>query len=163
MGGFTEQFVGLKELDAKLSALKTTEAHRIIKQGLLDGGEVIQAAVQGLAPERPQLPSGTALPVGALARDIELHFGKDEAGLPAAIVSPGKYTAYAARWVEYGHRLVKGGRLSMRRGKMRGSGQQIGEVPAHPFLRPGFEESQQEAVEVTVQSIASGIDRAMKK
>lgn len=168
MGGFSESIVGLKELDEKLSAMATTEAHKVIHDALLEGGKVLQAAIAERAPERPVLPSGTALPPGALKRDIEIHFGKDPDGLPAAIVVPGKYTEHAARWVEYGHRLVRGGysrliKKGRNAGKYRGPGQEVGEVPEHPFIREGYEAARQPAVEVTCQAIAEGIEKAAAK
>ena len=163
MGGFTARIEGLKELDAKLAELGTTAAKRVIREALKQGGYVFQLAVEERAPERPALPSGTALPPGALKLDIVVEMGTDDEGLPAAIIRPGKYTAYVARFVEYGHRLVKGGYRSMKRGKMRGSGHDIGEVPAYPFIRPGYEAAREEAVRVTCESLASGIEKAAKK
>jgi HK97 gp10 family phage protein len=163
MGGFTVRITGLKELDDKLTALKATEAKKIIRKALRDAGKVVQAAVQERAPERPPLPSGTALPPGALALDIELGLGFDDDGIPAAIVGPGKYTEHAARWVEYGHRLVRGGYSKvLANGRRRGAGKEIGEVPAHPFIRPGFEASAGPATEVLIESVKSGIEKAMK-
>lgn len=57
---------------------------------------------------RPALPSGRALPVGALKADVTLEVRR-ESGLLMAVVGPGKLTAHVARWVEYGHRRVRGG------------------------------------------------------
>lgn len=163
MGGFSVRIEGLQELDAKLTELGTKAATRIIRKGLNAGGEVIQAAVQERAPVRPDLPSGDALPVGALAQDIQLRFGRDDEGLPAAIVGPGKYTSHAANWVEYGHRLVKGGYSSVKRGKLQGHGHQIGTVPAHPFIRPGYEASAPEAVEVAVKTMTEEVEKEAQK
>jgi hypothetical protein len=164
MGGFTAQIVGLKELDAKLSELQTTTATRVINEGLMAGGRIFQAAVMARAPERPTLPSGTALPPGALKLDIEVHRSHDPEGLPAVIVAPGKFTRHAARWVEYGHRLVKGGyNKLLASGKKRGPGKEIGDVPAYPFIRPGYEAAREEAVGATVMTIAYGIEKAAKK
>lgn len=171
MDGFTVRMQGLRELDAKLSQLATEDAKRVIQAGLRAGGQVMQAAVAERAPERPELPSGTALPVGALAADIELRMGRDEDGLPAAIVAPGEYTSRAAEWVEYGHRLVKGGQLpwsgvNRKTGKFYrrgGTGHQIGDVPAHSFLRPGFEASAGAAADAAVLKIAEGVEKAASR
>ena len=153
MGGFTTQIEGLKELDRKLGELGTKAARRVIRKALKAGGEVFRVAVAERAPERPDLHSGTALPPGVLARDIEVDMGTAD-GLPAAIIEPGSYTRHVARWVEYGHRLVKGGHSSMKRGKLQGNGAQIGDVPAYPFIRPGYEASRAEATKVTCESLA---------
>lgn len=163
MAGFSVQIAGLKELDEKLAELSTKDAKRVMRQSLRAGGEVLQAAVRERAPERPDLPSGTALPPGALARDIELLLGAKD-GLPAAFVEPGKYTRHAARWVEYGHRLIKGGyNKLLANGKHRGYGKEIGSVPAYPFIRPGYEAARQEAIDVTCSTLASGIEKAANK
>ena len=108
------------------------DVKHVIDAGLRAGGEVFQAAIAERAPERPDLPSGTALPPGALKTDIELHRGRSDEGLPAVIVSPGKYTQHVARWVEYGHRLVRGGYNKKGKG---GPGKEVGSVAAYPFIR----------------------------
>lgn len=171
---FTAQIVGLRELDQKLTELKTAQATRIIRDGLKAGGAVFQAAIQERAPERPDVPAGDALPPGALALDIEIHMGKDTTGLPAAIVTPGKYTAHVANMVEYGHRIVRGGysHQVVRNGKIvgyRGPGRQLkaadgtlAQVPEHPFIRPAYEAVREEAVAATVKAIADGIEKANK-
>lgn len=164
MAAFSARFEGLTELEAKLLDLSGPAANRATAKALRAGGKVIQAAIQERAPIRPPLPSGNALPPGALALDIELQLGKSSAtGLPVAIVSPGDFTAYVAEWVEYGHRLVKGGRNSMKRGKLQGNGHQIGDVPAYPFIRPGYEASRGEAVEVLQKVYAEEIEKEAKR
>jgi HK97 gp10 family phage protein len=164
MAGFSVDIVGLKELDAKLSEMKEQTAKRIVWEALEAGGAVIQEAVQEVAPMRPDLPSGTALPVGALAADIEIHRGKDDEGNPAVIVGPGKYTSHAARWVEYGHRQVKGGYSKvLANGKTRGPGTEVSQVPAYPFIRPAYEASRETAVDVTVLTLADGVQKQAVK
>ena len=164
MGGFSIKLEGFKDLEAKLVELGGKAATNIARDGLRAGGEVIQAAVRELAPTRPDLPSGTALPPGALARDIELHIGEED-GRPAAIIYPGSETAWAAKFVEYGHRMIRGGysKVVGTKGRHRGPGKEIGNVPAHPFIRPGFEISAAEAIERARQVIAEGIEKAVEK
>lgn len=160
MGGFTTQVLGLKELEAKLQELGGEAAQRVVRDALRAGGQVFRDAVEEAAPERPDLPSGTALPVGALAADIKLRLGRDEQGLPAAIVSPGPKTRHVAGFVEYGHRLVRGGRNRKGRG---GPGKVVGQVPAHPFIRPAFEASGAEAVETFAATVQKGIEAEAAK
>jgi hypothetical protein len=155
---------GLKELDQKLAQLKGPVARRLIHDAVLDGGAVMQAEVRLRAPTRPALPHGTAIPPGALKGDIELRFGFSEEGLPAAIVMPGKYTKHVARWLEYGHRLVRGGySKALAGGRTRGRGVEIGVVKPYPFLRPAFETSRQAAVEATVQSLQRNLPTAIRE
>jgi HK97 gp10 family phage protein len=170
MGGFSESFVGLKELDEKLEQLGQDAARKIVRKGLKAAGTVLQAAVREATPERPTLPSGTALPPGTLARDIEMHIGKSDEGLPAAIVQPGAYTWHVAEWVEYGHRLVKGGQAEWyaavgskaKRRRRGGNGHVIGDVPAHANFRKGFEAGRAEAVAVFGATVAEGVDDVIK-
>jgi hypothetical protein len=162
MVGFTARIEGLKELDAKLAELAGPAAKRILRDGLDAGGKIFQAAVMARAPERPVLPSGNALPPGALKLDIEVVHGKAD-GLPAVIVEPGFFTRHAARWVEYGHRLVKGGYSKVVGDRRRGPGHEIGNVPAHPFIRPGYEAAREAAVGATVMMIAHEIEAAAAK
>lgn len=164
MGSPVFKIEGLRELDAKLLDLGTKKAEEIGRNALHAGGEVMQAAVRQLAPERPALPSGTALPPGALAHDIELHIGRDDHGRLAAIVRPGSFTMYAARLVEYGHRLVSGGyNKILASGRHRGHGKVVGDVPAHPFIRPAFETVRQAAAEVVAKTLGTGIEEAAKR
>jgi hypothetical protein len=164
MGGFTAEFKGLKELDAKLSALGGPAARQLIHEAVMAGGKVLQTEVRLRAPERTSIAHGDALPPGMLKGDIELHFGITDGGLPAAIVKPGKYTAHVARWVEYGHRLVRGGYSKiLAGGRTRGRGQQVGAVPAYPFIRPAFETARAAAIMATVESLRHNLPEAVQK
>jgi Bacteriophage HK97-gp10, putative tail-component len=168
MGGFTTQITGLKELDEKLGEMKTATAKRIVRRGLLEGARVFQTAVKARAPERVFLPSGTALPPGVLRQDVEIHFGTNDQNLPAAIVEPGRYTRHVARWVEYGHRQIKGGynrviKVGPKAGKQRGIGHEVGApVPEHPYIRPAYEAARELAVQAACTAIAKGIENAAK-
>ena len=119
-------------------------------------GQVVQAAITEAAPVRPVLPSGTALPPGALKADIELHVVKERDGSVSAYIEPGRYTRHAARWVEYGHRLVRGGRLKK-------GGAHIGDVPAYPFIRPAFEASEGAALAAAEESVALELSKEAKR
>jgi hypothetical protein len=163
MGDFSMKIDGLKEIDGKLAALKGPVANRIIHDAVMAGGKVLQDEVRLLAPTRPSLPHGTAIPPGALKGDIELHFGISEDHLPAAIVKPGKYTAHVARWLEYGHRLVRGGYSKlMAGGRTRGRGIEVSVVRAYPFIRPAFETGRLPATMATIESFKENLPSAIK-
>ena len=169
MAGFSVSLQGFKELGLKLAALVGDAGLNAERDGLRAGGEVIQAAIRARAPIRPNLPSGDALPPGALAHDIELHVGKED-GKWSAIVRPGTETAYAAEWVEYGHRMVTGGYSKvMRGGRVRGPGRLTmtasgsKSVPAHPFIRPGYEESTGAAIDAAMRVTGATIEKAFGK
>lgn len=169
MGSPVFKIEGLKDLNHKLLALGTVKAEVVLRDAIRAGGEVVQAAVREAAPERPALPSGTALPPGALKADIELVVGRiRESGIVTAVVRPGKFTAYAANWVEYGHKIVKGGQLpwsneTRHRG---GTGRVINSlftnVDPHPFIRPAFESSRGEATRVAIEKLREDIEKVAR-
>jgi hypothetical protein len=163
MGAFTMELHGLKEIDTKLSGLKGPVARRLIHDAVMEGGKVLQTEVRLRSPARPSLPHGSAIPPGALKSDIELRFGFTEEGLPCAIVKPGKYTAHVARWLEYGHRLVRGGYSKvLTGGRTRGKGHEVGAVQPYPFIRPAFETARMAALEATVQSFERELPEAIQ-
>ena len=181
MGGFSIKIEGLAELDRMLSELKDSAARKVMKEAMTAGGEVFVAAVVERAPERVDLPSGDALPPGALKSDITLEVlgGKDRRML-VAIVAPGKMTWPAAMWVEYGHDLVRGGdrhRVYDREGNWKGTwrgagklveratedGETTTRVDEHPFIRPAYEAVRETAVDVTLKTLAAGIEREAAK
>lgn len=155
---------GLAELQKKLTELSTTAADRCIRKALQAGAEIEQVAIQERAPIRVDDESGTALPPGALANDIVIHVKRSDQGHIAAIVGPDKMTAHVARWVEYGHRLVRGGKsyLNKRTGKTRGPGSQVGSVEEHPFIRPAFEASREAVTAAITTTLATEIEKASK-
>src|ERR1700735_1283175 len=104
MPDVTVSVEGLSDLQARLDQLKDSDAKRMMNKALRAGGQVFKAEEEQLAPERPDLPSGTALPPGALKRDVTV---KKARGVDNTIlIGPGKYTNQAAHLVEFGHRQV---------------------------------------------------------
>ena len=164
MGSFTASLPGLKELDQRLSELKGRTANRLIHDACMAGGRVLQAAVQERAPVQATGQHGNSLPPGALKSDIELAFGITDDRLPAAIVKPGKYTKHVARWLEYGHRLVRGGYSKiLPNGRVRGPGRAASvAVQPHPFIRPAFEAARGAATAAFVESLQTNLPAAVK-
>lgn len=107
--------------------------------------------------------TGGMLPPGALKNDIVIRFLKDAAGAISAKVGPAKLTAHVARWVEYGHRIVRGGRNRIKaNGKQYGNGVANGEVPAHPFIRPAYEATRQQVITTICKTLATELEKASK-
>lgn len=154
-----------KSLEQKLAALKDKKVQSIMSHALHEGGEVFRAAVVEAAPERvDDLPSGTALPPGALKSDVILHKDHDTKQL-AYDVEFGRETAHVARWVDEGHRLVLGGyshEVKGQPGTYRGPGKEVGSVPPHPFFREAFETAAANAEKVIEESITTQVNRAWK-
>ena len=160
--GFSIDVEGLSALQAKLDDLGTKAADRAIRKALKAGALIEQAAIIERAPVKDV--TGGILPPGALKSDIVIRMKKDAMGANSAVVGPAKLTAHVARWVEYGHRLVLGGRLRvLASGKTRGSGKQVGQVDAHPFIRPAYEASRSAVAEAICTTIATEVEKAGKK
>lgn len=142
---------GLERFNRDMLEISGPVATKVARAGIREGGRVMQAAITQMAPERPDLPSGTALPPGALRGDIELHVSQAADGSVSAFIGPGKHTAHVARFVEYGHEQ-SGGEKRLIGGKLEGKF-----VKAHPFIRPAFELSEGEALAATEAGVAAAI------
>jgi HK97 gp10 family phage protein len=146
---------------ASLDNIDAKAAKAAMRAGLRAAGELVRAEVASRAPVRT-MAGGNSLPEGALAADITLEVKQaSTTGQQYAVVQPGRLTRHVARWVEYGHRIVRGGQLKfLANGKTRGRGGYSGEnVPAHPFIRPAFEATQASVV----KTFAEKFIEALKK
>ena len=146
-------------MKATFDSLSTTAADACLLKALKAGALVEQAAITEAAPVKDT--TGGMLPDGALKSDITVTTHQPKNRSAYVTVAPGKYTAHVARWVEYGHRLVRGGRSRMSaNGKTRGSGKEIGTVQEHPFIRLAYESSQQGVTDAISSTLVSEIEKA---
>jgi len=160
--GINIEITGLAELKATFESLATKDADRAVLKALKAGAVIEQAAITAAAPVKDT--TGGLLPDGALKSDITISTKRDSQGKPYIIVAPGKYTAHVARWVEYGHRLVRGGYSRvLKSGKTRGPGKEVGTVQAHPFIRPAYEESQNAVASAIATTLVEEIEKAAAK
>jgi HK97 gp10 family phage protein len=160
--GISIEVTGLKELQAKLADLSANQANAAIRKALRAGAEVEQAAIAEAAPINAT--GGGTIPEGALKNDITITMSRDDRGQPVAIVQPGKYTRHVARWVEYGHRLIRGGRSRLlENGKSKGPGSQIGTVEPHAFIRPAYESSRSAVAEAICTTLAEEVEKASSR
>jgi HK97 gp10 family phage protein len=157
--GVTIDIQGLAELQATLTDLSTRAADKAMRNALKAGAAIEQASISTAAPIK--VGSGGILPDGALKNDIVIKIKKDDRGGMTAVVGPDKYTAHVARWVEYGHRLVRGGYSRMlANGKTRGPGKEVDQVEEHPFIRPAWEASREAVTTAITTTLASEIEQA---
>lgn len=153
---------GLKEIQAQLDSLSKEAGERAIRKALRAGAEIEKAAIETAAPVKDT--TGGMLPAGALKSDITVKMKRDDQGGLIAVVGPGKLTRWVASLVEYGHRLVTGGRSRvLANGKTKGPGTQVGTVPEHSFIRVAFESSQQEVADAICTTLAREIEKEAKK
>ena len=155
---------GIPELLTNLEKLKSKAAEKVIRKSLRKGARLMQAALAEAAPVRPDLPSTTALPPGALASDIEISVKKTTTGITATIGS-GSWTEHAGIFVEYGHRMVRGGyskviKQGKNAGKTRGPGKETGFVPEHQWVRPCFESNADSISAVICESLNEEVVKA---
>jgi HK97 gp10 family phage protein len=161
--GIDIKIEGLDALKATFQALATKGADRCVLKALQAGAVIEQAAITERAPVKDT--TGGMLPDGALKSDIVITTHRNKSrDTPYVTVAPGKYTSHVALWVEYGHRLIRGGysRL-LKSGKTRGPGAQIGTVPAHPFIRPAYEASRQEVAAAIASTLVTEIQKSASK
>jgi HK97 gp10 family phage protein len=146
-------FAGFDALAAKMDELARDLARPAQVRMVRAGANVFKDAVVERAPVlQEELAGSNALPPGAVRDGIHVYMTKDEP--VTARVGPDKHVAHVARWLEYGHRIVAGGRA-------RAGGTVIGEVAAIPFIRTGYEaalhpaeEAMQKVLEETVKKYA---------
>lgn len=155
---------GLQELREKLDAMADRATVRAIaEKALRAGGEVARAAIEERTPVRttPVTARSNALPVGKLRASVRVWMDPRYPDGNGVLIGFRAAVAHVARFVEYGHRLVVGGysKLDKRTGLYRGPGHRIADVPAYPFIRPAYEASRQEMVEVTVAKLRAEIEK----
>jgi HK97 gp10 family phage protein len=160
--GISIDIEGLSDLQAKLDDLGTKAAERAIRAALKAGAVIEQAAIEERAPTNHG--TGGTLPAGALAHDIVIKMTRGDQGTIFAIVGPGKLTKHVAKWVEYGHALIRGGRSRLLAdGTRKGPGKQVGNVPAHSFIRTAYEATRQEVATAICTTLATEVEKAASR
>ena len=161
--GITIKLEGFAQLDRNLLDLSGPTGERILRKAARAAGEVVQAAITEAAPVRTELrksygTNGNAawnLPPGALKSDITLRVTKKDSGGFTATIGPGKFTAFVAAMLEYGHEAHQGRKYK--------GGKYLGMVPAHPFIRPAWELSKDAAVAAAEETIADEVIKEIKR
>jgi HK97 gp10 family phage protein len=143
---------GFAELEKSMEAMGQELGEQICRKALRAGGNVMKGAIAANAPARPPLPSGTALPVGTLQSDITVTVTKDNPESFSAWIEPGSRSRHVAKFVEWGHRLVRG---KSRKGS---PGKVIGDVPAHPYIRPAFDANEELVFEAVATTAAAEVN-----
>ncbi len=157
----TSEMDGLAEM---LDNFSKELQQKIISDSMKQGALLLQGAVMQKCPVRLDEP--TAKSTGAkpawLKADIHIEKLRKVIGYR---IGAGPTMAYLLRWLEFGHQLVKGGQVPWTDGKRRrgGKGHVIGHVPAHPVLRPAFDEHIQAAIKVTADEMRKQIAEYWKR
>lgn len=125
-------FSGIPAVILRMEDLRAQMVNVQVAKALRAGGEIIAEAMRAAAPLGPQpSPKSTSLEPGEIKEDIKVRLATEDDERYALIGPTGK-TAHVARFVEYGHRQV--------RGKNTIIAATDGEVPAHPIKRASWEQ-----------------------
>lgn len=155
------------KLVANMEAIRAKVAGEGRRRAVIAGAEVIGEAMVERAPVLDgKTPGSDSLEPGDI-RDGIKAWGRQIDGEPVGFVGPvGKdgNIPKVAYLVEYGHRMVTGGKSTLGPdGKFRGGGKvSEQDVPAHPFLRPAFESSAAAAVEAVGEMLGQEMREAVK-
>ena len=151
---------GYEELNRELGMLRGAVRVDATRQAVTEAAALIRDAMIEVAPVLDATTAkSTALSPGELKSGIRFSVRKISDGLIRAVIGPRRGTGRAAHLVEYGHRLVKGGVSRVGAKGPVGPGRQIGDVPAHPFLRPAYEASWQLSLEAFVGALRVSLKR----
>ncbi|GEM_PF-3858269 len=144
---------GFDELAAKLEAIGQQATGPRARRMVRAGAEVFKKEMVDRAPLLTKKTTGSdSLDPGELKRSIRVLLPKSVEPVEARIGPRGSELIRVATDVEYGHREVHGGSLTLLgNGKTKGSGAAGEDVPAHPFVRPAFEAAEAEAEQAMMQ------------
>lgn len=150
-------------MQGKMRFLRSAVQEQIVKDGVRAGAQIIRDEMRLQAPVLDhRTAESTSLEPGALKADIRSRMRRtDRRGFVEAIIGPFR-TAHVAYWLEFGHRLVKGGRSRVTLKGNSGTGREVGEVQPHPFLRRSYETSIEPAREAFAEVVANGIREVLK-
>jgi HK97 gp10 family phage protein len=157
------EVTGISEITAKFEALR-----QVVREGGVSNA--VRKASKVMAREMNERAnvlvvhrkSSTALDPGALKGSIRVSVRKYKNGIVIALIGPKGYPSRVAHLVEYGHRLVKGGKSRVGPKGAVGEGKEIGDVPEHPFLRPAYEATAQRVLEAFNDEIKLLVGEVLK-
>jgi HK97 gp10 family phage protein len=145
---------GFGAIDAKLKELQRVTRDEGVRVAVREAATVIRDAERALAPMLDEhTAKSTALDPGALKAGLGFSIKKPRDGVIVARIGPKRGTGKVAHLVEYGHRLVKGGKSKVVGNRVIGPGREIGEVRAHPFLRPALDANRSKALAAFVEAM----------
>lgn len=148
------EFSGFDELATSMEGLSEEISGQGMERMVRAGAAVFKRAMVERAPVLDKKTTGSdSLDPGAMRDGIRVYVPKGETPVEAHI-GPRKALQRVAVDVEYGHRSVHGGRLTLLgNGKTSGKGVAGEDVPAHPFIRPAYEAAFSAAEDAMIESM----------
>lgn len=147
-GVFALNIKGLDELLKELEGLERKIFDKTMAKTVRAGAKVIQKAAKEKAPVRSNEWEGVSYPnpPGTLKKGIAIAKASRQ---PPTIV---RYQVGFSKKAWYGH-LVERGHKLVRTGKT------IGHVPAHPFLRPAFDDNVGKVIDAMKDTLREELDK----
>jgi len=139
-----------RAMAAALRELPRAVRGEILVEALVDGAVPIRDTAGARVRHRGPRRRPETVP---LADSIQIFPGERDALHAVVEVGTKKPTAH---FVEFGHRMVVGGKLGS-------GGRVVGQVPAYPFLRPAADENMEATVQIIGESLGHEIEDAFAK
>jgi HK97 gp10 family phage protein len=147
---------GLAELNSQLEAFGAKVSSTVLKKAVRAAGEIVLEEARMQAPVKEG--TGGILPPGGVKVLLKSKVSVHENGVSATILPTGKAVP-VVRWLEEGHRMVRGGKRARgKNGWMNKGGEVIGQVDPHPFLAGSLDASASQAVETFVETLKKEIE-----
>lgn len=138
---------------ANLKAFPKLMVMECFSKALRRAANVMAAEVRVRIPYNDQSRTATSVKeYGLLLNDLISLVTIDANGNGGKAQITFNKKGMVALWVEYGHRMVTGGRYN-RRGS-----RQVGNVPPHPFMRPAFEAAAEETIAAFIEEVENYVN-----
>jgi HK97 gp10 family phage protein len=125
------------DMEQRLRQMGPDLARRALREALEAGGEVLAQAIRERTP----------VETGLLRESVEMTVELNPSGNAGeATIGFGPDQDRIAAWVEFGHREVSKEQI------------EVGLVPAHPFVRPAFDEYSSQAADVATKVLSAALD-----
>lgn len=137
---------GADEILRNLNRLPPQVRRQHLLEAVKPGAEIIRQAIEEKAPRGEGDKEYKGRKIGHLADSIVVEGRVVDDDAVIYSIGPDK-DHYYARWVEFGHALIKvTNRIKNAKGRtVKRETRKIGEVPPHPFMRPGYDSSKDDA------------------
>lgn len=158
----------VSKLKVDLERIRQRMVTKAARKAVIAGAEVIGAAMIERTPEQIERNAGSdSLEPGEVKANIKVRAKTGQDGSQYALVGPtgrGGAISRVSHLVEYGHRMVTGGKSRLNSlGVLVGGGNvHERDVPAYPFLRPAYEASAAEAQDVVAETLREELQEAVK-
>lgn len=148
---------------ARFEALRESLQGEALRVSVRKASNVMAREMRTVAPVLDErTANSTAQEPGVLKGSIRVSVERPVAGVVRAVIGPSRKAVRVAHLVEYGHRLVKGGKSRVGPMGPVGPGREIGEVPEHPFLRPAFEATTQAVLDTFKDELEKQVKEALQ-